>query len=93
MYGEYGAETSVPRAKRALYTGQEVVPTIDEATQARYYTEAIDLTRRQPTVRMLCFFHVDDETRLEGLQTGVRYADGTPKASLGHVRAAVGSAR
>ena len=31
---------------------------------------------------MLCFFHVDDETRLAGLQSGLRYADGTPKPSL-----------
>ncbi len=29
---------------------------------------------------------VDDETRLAGLQSGVRYADGTPKPSLGAVR-------
>jgi hypothetical protein len=93
VYGEYGAETTVPAAKRALYTGREVVPTIDAATQARYYADAIDLARRQPNVRMLLFFHVSDETRLEGLQTGVRYADGTPKASLGTVRASVGSAR
>jgi hypothetical protein len=93
VYGEYGAETTVPPSKRALYTGREVVPTIDAATQARYYAHAIDLARGQPNVRMLLFFHVSDETRLEGLQTGVRYADGTPKASLGSVRAAVGSAR
>jgi hypothetical protein len=93
IYGEYGAETTVPPAKQVLYTGREVVPTIDAATQARYYAEAIALARRQRNVRMLLFFHVADETRLEGLQTGVRYADGTPKASLERVRAAVGSAR
>jgi hypothetical protein len=93
VYGEYGAETTVPPAKRALYTGREVVPTIDATTQARYYAEAIALTRKQPKVRMLLFFHVSDETRLEGLQTGVRYADGTAKPSLERVRAEVGSAR
>lgn len=92
VYGEYGAETAVPAAKRARYTGREVVPTIDGATQARYYAEAIDLARDQPNVTMLLFFHVADETRLEGLQTGVRYADGSPKPSLDRVLAE-GSAR
>ena len=55
-------------------------------TQAAFYRQAIELARRQPNVRMLYFFHVDDETRLEGLQSGVRYADGTPKPSLDAVR-------
>jgi hypothetical protein len=62
------------------------VPTTTAAKQADFYREALELTRRQPTVRMLIFFHMDDETRLEGLQTGVRYADGTPKPSLAVVR-------
>ena len=31
---------------------------------------------------MLFIFHVFDETRLEGLQTGVRYADGSQKTGL-----------
>jgi len=31
---------------------------------------------------MLLFFHVSDEPQLERLQTGVFYADDTPKASL-----------
>ena len=58
VYGEYGAETTIPPAKRSSYTGHEVVPTIDEATQARYYAEAIGLARKQQNVRMLFFFHV-----------------------------------
>ena len=58
------------------------------STQARYYAEAIRLARRQPTVAGIYIFHVVDETRLEGLQSGVRYADGTPKASLEAVRRA-----
>jgi hypothetical protein len=37
---------------------------------------------------MLLFFHVTDETRLEGLQSGLRYADGSPKPSVGAVRQA-----
>jgi hypothetical protein len=82
VYGEYGVETTVPPDKRSLYTGREVVPTVDAATQARYYREAIDLARGQPTVRMLFIFHVRDEPQLAGLQSGVRYVDGSPKPSL-----------
>jgi hypothetical protein len=33
-------------------------------------------------------FHIADETRLEGLQSGVRYADSTAKPSLEAVRRA-----
>ena len=88
VYGEYGVETKVPPDKASLYTGREVVPAIAPETQAAYYRQAIELARGQPTVRMICFFHVDDETRLEGLQSGVRYADGSPKPSLDAVRTA-----
>jgi hypothetical protein len=88
VYGEYGAETTIPAAKAALYTGHEVVPTVDETTQADYYVQAIGLAACQPTVRMLLFFHVVDESRLDGLQSGVRYADGAPKSSLATVRSA-----
>ena len=88
VYGEYGVETAIPADKTGLYSGHEVVGAVDEATQARYYIEAIRLAACQPTVRMLLFFHVADEARLEGLQTGLRYADGSPKSSLEPVRAA-----
>lgn len=82
VYGEYGVETTVPADKRHLYTGRELVPTVDAATQARYYRQAIDLARGQPTVTMLFIFHVWDDKQLEGLQSGVRYVDGTPKESM-----------
>jgi hypothetical protein len=82
VYGEYGVETTVPPDKRSLYTGREIVPTVDPATQARYYRQAIDLAQSQSNVTMLFIFHVFDEPRLEGLQTGVRWVDGTPKPSM-----------
>jgi hypothetical protein len=88
VYGEYGAETVVPAAKASLYTGHEVVTPVDPQVQARYYAEAVRLAACSPTVRMLLFFHVTDETRLEGLQSGLRYADGSPKPSVGAVRQA-----
>jgi len=82
VYGEYGVETTIPADKRSLYTGDEVVPTADEATQARDYESAIRLAACQRTVELLLFFHVQDESQLSGLQSGVRYADGSPKSSL-----------
>jgi hypothetical protein len=88
VYGEYGVETTVPAAKSESYTGREVVQPVDPQTQARYYAKAIALAACQPTVRMLFFFHVIDETRLEGLQSGLYWADGTPKPSARSVRQA-----
>ena len=88
VYGEYGVETTIPTAKTQLYTGHEVIPGVDETTQASFYVQAIRLAACQPTVRMLLLFHVVDEPRLEGLQSGLRYADGSPKSSLERVRAA-----
>jgi hypothetical protein len=92
VYGEYGVETSIPRSKAYLYTGREPTTPVDEQTQARYYVDAVAMAERQPTVRMLFIFHVVDETRLEGLQSGTRYADGSPKASEAPVRAALDAA-
>jgi hypothetical protein len=86
VYGEYGVETTVPADKQSAYTGQEVVKTVDDATQARYYAQAISLAACQRNVRMLLLFHVLDEQRLQGLQSGPYYADGTPKSSLDEVR-------
>jgi hypothetical protein len=88
-YGEYGVETTIPTAKAHLYTGREVVSTVSEQIQERYYLEAIRAAQRQPNVHMLFLFHVVDETPLEGLQSGTRYADGSPKASEAAVQSAL----
>jgi hypothetical protein len=88
VYGEYGVETTIPPAKAHLYTGHEVVPTVDEQTQADDYVTAIGLAACQPTVELLLLFHLEDESRLEGLQSGVRYPDGSPKSSERAVAAA-----
>jgi hypothetical protein len=92
VYGEYGVETRIPPAKAALYTGREVIDPVDEQTQATYYVEAIHAAERQPNVRMLFLFHVVDESRLEGLQSATRYADGSPKSSEAAVQAALEAA-
>jgi hypothetical protein len=83
VYGEYGVQTQVPRREQSAYTGYEqpAVKAVSPATQARDYVEAIRLAACQPTVRMLLFFHVFDEFRLQRLQTGLYWADGRPKPS------------
>jgi hypothetical protein len=81
VYGEYGIETTIPPEHAGTYTGNEPTQPVDERTQADDYVEALQLAACQPLVRMLLFFHVTDESRLEGLQSGVFYADGQPKSS------------
>lgn len=86
VYGEYGVETA---ASGPSYGGRETTSAqLDEEAQGRVYAEAIRLAACQPRVRMLLFFHVSDEPRLEGLQTGVYRADDTPKRGLSTVTSA-----
>ena len=86
LYGEIGIETEVPPDKRALYTGVEISPTTDPVTQAGAYRRALALSACQPNVAVMLVFHFRDEPSLEGWQSGVRWVDGDPKASLEPVR-------
>jgi hypothetical protein len=61
--------------------------------QARYYREALKLAYCQPTVAAFLIFHVSDERDLDRWQSGLFYADDTPKTSLGPVHNAVAAAR
>jgi hypothetical protein len=94
-YDEFGVETQLPTSKQPLYTGTEPATTkpVDEATQAEYYTQAVQLAFCQPNVRALFLFHTVDETDLAAWQSGVYYADGTPKSSLLTVTEALDEAR
>jgi hypothetical protein len=94
-YDEFGVETQIPEAKQALYTGTEPATTkpVTEETQAAYYRDAVQLAFCQPNVRGLFLFHTVDETDLLAWQSGVYYADGTPKSSIGAVKAALDEAR
>jgi hypothetical protein len=94
-FDEFGVESQIPAAKQSLYTGSEVAVTepVDEATQAAYYKQAIQLAFCQPTVRGFFLFHAVDETSMPAWQSGVYYADDTPKASLAGVRLALEQAR
>lgn len=93
LYGEFGVETAIPAAKTSLYHGTQAAPAADEATQARYYAEALKLALCAPNVIGLTMFHVTDESDLAGWQSGLFYADGTPKASMWFVHAAISAAR
>jgi hypothetical protein len=94
VYGEYGLQTGIPPGKGNVYSGAEQPTTkpIEEEAQGAAYAAAIAIAACRPTVRMLLFFHVSDEPQLERLQTGVFYADDTPKASLERVAQAAHAA-
>jgi hypothetical protein len=47
----------------------------------------------QPNVVGIMLFHVEDEAGLPGWQSGLFYADGTPKSSVDAVRIAAAAAR
>jgi len=93
-YGEYGVETRTPPSERTLSQSEEPSTTwpVSAALQARSYRQAIRMAACQPRVRMLLFFKVTDEPELSGLQSGVYYADGTPKTSRGVVAAGADAA-
>ncbi|HEY8029755.1 MAG TPA: Ig-like domain-containing protein [Gaiellaceae bacterium] len=95
VYGEYGVESIIPPNEAGSYTGQEAASAkpVDETTQAAYYIQAMKLAMCQPNVVGLMLFHVDDEAGLPGWQSGLFYADGTPKSSLDPVRTAMEAAR
>jgi hypothetical protein len=88
LYDEFGVESIVPAGKASSYTGAEVAATkpVDEATQAAYYQRALQIAFCQPTVAGILLFHYRDESDLPTWQSGVYYADGTPKSSITAVR-------
>ncbi len=85
LYGEIGVETTIPAAKRALYTDREIAQTISERAQSAAYRRVLELASCQPNVAGVLFFHLLDEPSLVGWQSGVRYVDGAPKRSLSTV--------
>ena len=95
LYGEFGVESQIPAAKASLYTGTEPATTkpVSEATQALYYSQAVQLAFCQPNVMGLFLFHVVDESGLAQWQSGVYYTNGKPKPSRDVVRTAAVEAR
>ena len=95
LYDEFGIESAVPQGKRSLYAGNEPTTTmpVDERRQAAAYDLGLRLAFCQPTVEGILFFHSQDETALPSWQSGVYYADGTPKSSFWAVRDSLGRTR
>jgi hypothetical protein len=100
-YLEDGFETIVPPSKRRYYTGHEtntrLVPallygkatagyTSDQSSQLR---DALELAYCQPAVGAFFNFGLIDEANLSGWQSGLLWADGTPKPSYKIVKEAV----
>jgi hypothetical protein len=95
LYDEFGVEALIPPAKAGLYSGTEPATTrpVSEETQAAYYRRALQLAFCQPNVTGLLLFHSHDEAALSAWQSGLYYADGTPKSSLAPVRDALEATR
>ena len=84
LYTEFGVQTRIPEEKVDAYTNrstQAAADVVDEATQKRYYRQAYELACSQETVEGLYIFHVWDEPDLLGWQSGLSYADRSPKSS------------
>jgi hypothetical protein len=95
IYAEFGVQTRVPDAKLGAYEAATMTEAVNvsPALQAAYYREALALAYCQPTVKGLFIFHTFDEISLDGWQSGLYYADGTPKPSLQPFRRTVGALR
>ena len=91
LYDDFGVESKLPTSKAKLYSGSEPATTrpVDETTQAAFYRRALELAFCQPTVTGLLLRHAKDEEPLAGSQSGLLYADGTPKTSLAAVKSAL----
>jgi hypothetical protein len=89
LYTEFGVQTVIPSAKRDAYTNHDspvASDAVPEETQARYYRRAVELACEQETVEGLYIFHIWDEPDLVGWQSGLYYADHTPKTSRDALR-------
>jgi hypothetical protein len=91
VYDEFGYQSQIPVSKRALYRNLATPAARDaitESRQALYYRQAIALAQCQPNVAGMLIFHVVDERDAKSWQSGIYYANGTPKTSLDGVRQA-----
>jgi hypothetical protein len=99
-YMEDGFQTSIEPSKRDIYTGVETVPTVATAgstpTQSTQLVAAIKLAYCQRHVGAFFNLLLQDEPELTRWQSGILWADGTPKPAynaLRQIRAAVSSNR
>jgi polysaccharide biosynthesis protein PslG len=95
-YTEFGVQTRVPAPKLRFYVDRdspERTDAVSFALQAAYYRKVLALAYCQPTVRGLFVFHTFDEPGLGGWQSGLYFADRTPKPSLAAFKRAVSDLR
>jgi hypothetical protein len=95
-YTEFGVQTRIPAAKRRFYVDLDSPARTDAVPfelQASYYRRALELAYCQPTVRGLFVFHTFDEPGLGGWQSGLYFADRTPKPNLPAFKRAVADLR
>jgi hypothetical protein len=92
---EYGIDSVIPAPKTGFYHGREPTTTkpVSEGMQAQRYRQALLMAACQPTVRGFLIFHVTDERDYNRWQSGLYYADGTPKTSLPLVKATIDEVR
>jgi hypothetical protein len=90
FYLENGFETTVVASKRALYKGTERARTVGyEALHREQLLDAVRLAYCQPHVASFFNFLLTDEKNLAGWQSGLLWADGSPKPSYSGFRAVV----
>jgi hypothetical protein len=95
LYDEFGVQSQIGLGKRGLYThgsAPAARDAVSEPMQATYYRQALQLAACQARVVGLLFFHLSDEIDLRAWQSGLFYADDSPKTSLEPVRAAAEAA-
>jgi hypothetical protein len=85
---EVGWQVAPLPALASMYTGVETPGTklITEDDQAAYYRDTVTLAECDPSVRMLSFFHLLDETDLQRWQSGIERADGSHRPSYDAVK-------
>jgi hypothetical protein len=96
LYDEFGVQSTIGQRKLAVYDNAASPASLDsvpEKTQAAYYRIALELAACQKNVIGLLLFHVSDEVDLAAWQSGLYYADDSPKTSLAAVRKAANGAR
>jgi hypothetical protein len=96
-YLETGYQTSIPPSKASVYDGgfenwPGAVPDVAPGTavdQAKQLTDSLRLMYCQPYVEAIFNFLLRDEREMAGWQSGVFWADGSPKGSLEAYRSVI----
>ena len=79
-------QVAIPPALQSKYYGTENVITVDEGTQAQYYSDIIRFISCDPDVRSLSFFHLVDERDLDRWQSGLLRIDYSRRPSYAAVK-------